>query len=213
MSKTLTKEFGLLKVDLAGGVYNINQNLSYSGWRPVSTQAFIADTYFDLAGLSMDDKTLFFDGAAMQEVLPPAQTTAAAGDLVNVVDIMSSIPMTDSEVALFVTRGNMMGSGTGLTFHETIFARNRVFNTDLDNQAGGYFISLGDNQLGSLEPTASDRIYCYRYVAVALTGPVTSLEVYPARYILRARAKEEPEYEYLMRLKRSYELQNEPDRD
>jgi hypothetical protein len=34
-----------------------------------------------------------------------------------------------------------------------------------------------------------------------------------ARYLLRASAKEEAEFEYLMRLKRSYDLQNEPDVD
>lgn len=213
--KTLTKEFGLLKADLAGGAWNINQDLSVGNWRQLNPGLgqFIANTYFDLAGLSMEDKTLFFEGAAMQEVLPPALTTAAAGDLLNVVDIMSVVPMTDSEVALFVTQGNFIGSGSGLTFDQTIFARSRVFNMDLDNVAGNYFIVLGDNQLGSLESTASDRIYCYRYATVAAQGPNTSLELYGARYLLRAKAVEEPEYQYLMRLKRSYELQQQFDRD
>ena len=72
-------------------------------------------------------------------------------------------------------------------------------------------ITIADNQLGSLEATASDRIYCYR--VVLYSGAVARFDVYPARYILRADAKEEPEYQYLMRLKRSYELQNQPDRD
>jgi len=37
--------------------------------------------------------------------------------------------------------------------------------------------------------------------------------VYPARYILRAMAKEEADYQYIMRLKRSYDLQQRFDRD
>ena len=205
--KTLTKEFGILVVSKSGPVYTIDHSLSIGNWRQVGISGFIADTYFDLAGMAMDDKTLFFTGAAMQEVLP------TAGDLVNVVDIMSNTPMTDSEVALFATQGNFIGSGSTLTFDQTIFARSRIFNMDLDNLAGGYFIALGDNQLGSLEPTASDRIYCYRYAVPTLQAAATQFEFYGARYILRAEAKEEPEYEYLMRLKRSYELQNEPDRD
>ena len=89
--------------------------------------------------------------------------------------------------------------------------RLRVLNTDLDNQAATFMIPISDEQMGSLEPTASDRIYCYRIVS--LTGTDGSYGVYPVRYLLRAEAKEEPEYEYLMRLKRSYELQNQPDRD
>jgi hypothetical protein len=211
--KTMTKEFGMLVVNKDAGLYTIDPSLSVGNWRQIGLSGFIADTYFDLGGLAMDDKTLFFEGAAMQEVLPPAQTTGTAGDLVNVVDIMSNTPMSDSEVALFATQGNFIGSGATLTFDQTIFARSRIFNMDLDNLAGGYFIALGDNQLGSLEPTASDRVYCYRYAVATLQAPTTTFEFYGARYILRAKAKEEPEYEYLMRLKRSYELQNEPDRD
>ena len=214
--KTLTKEFGILKANLAGGLWTIDQNLSIGGWRQLtpSLPQFIADTYFDLAGLTIDDKTLFFEGAAMQEILPPALTTATAGDLLNVVDILSTTPLTDNEVALFATQGNFIGSGSTLTFDQTIFARSRIFNMDLDNVAGGYFILLGDNQLGSLESTASDRIYVYRYaVASRAQAATTSLELYGARYILRAKAVEEPEYEYLMRLKRSYELQQRIDRD
>lgn len=213
--KTLTKEFGLLKANLTGGLWTIDQSLSISGWRQLNPGLgqFIADTYFDLGGLAMDEKTLFFEGAAMQEVLPPALTTATAGDLLNVVDILSTTPLTDNEVALFVTQGNFIGSGSTLTFDQTIFARSRVFNMDLDNVAGGYFIVVGDNQLGSLESTASDRIYVYRYATVAASAPATSLELYGARYILRAKAVEEPDYEYLMRLKRSYELQQQIDRD
>ena len=94
---------------------------------------------------------------------------------------------------------------------ETVYARVRVFNMDLDNLAGGYSILLSDTQTGSLEPSASDRIYCYR--VVQYNGADTRFDIFPARYILRADAKEEPEYEYLMRLKRSYELQQRFDRD
>ena len=213
--KTLTKEFGLLKANFAAGEWSLDANLSIGGWRQINFPAgrFIASTYFDLAGLSMDDKTLFFEGAGMQEVLPPACTVPRVGDLLNVVDIMSTTPLTDSEVALFATQGNFIGSGSTLNFEQSIYARSRVYNIDIDNQAGSYFIALGDNQLGSLEPTASDRVYVYRYATVFAQADGASLELYGARYILRAKAKEEPEFEYLMRLKRSYELQNEPDRD
>ena len=72
---------------------------------------------------------------------------------------------------------------------------------------------LGDHQTGSLDATASDRIYCYRAVTFLQTQNPCLIAIPSARYLLRAEAKEEPEYEYLMRLKRSYELQNEPDND
>jgi len=210
MSKTLAKEFAQLSIDFDGASFNI---ITANQWRQLSGQPyFISSTYFDLAGLTMDDKTLFFEGATIQEVLPPVNTPATAGNIIQVADIMCSTPLTDTEAASFLLGGNFSGPASStLTFDQTIYGRVRTFNADLDNLASGYMIALGDNQLGSLESTASDRIYCYR--VVFFSGVPCRFDVYPARYILRANAKEEPEFEYLMRLKRSYELQNEPDRD
>ena len=214
--KTLNKEFPLLQVNKVGPAYTIDTSVTGSNWRKFdalpTTRIFIADTYFDLAGMTLQEKTLFFKGAAMQETLLPSVSPATVGDGMITADIMSTIPLTDTEAFQFSIRGNMMGSQSGLTFDQTLYGRIRIFNVDIDNQAGGYCITLSDNQCGSLDPTASDRIYCYRVVTM-LASADGVLALYPARYILQADAKEEPEYEYLMRLKRSYELQQRPDRD
>ena len=214
MTKTLTKEFGVCTGSFAGPVFTLNTSQSVGNWRQLAAGSgvCIADTYFDLAGIAMDDKTLFFEGAAIQEVIPPTTDTATAGDIVNVVDLMTTKPLTDNEVFLYSLNANIISPNASLTFDETVYGRVRVFNIDLDNQAGGYYIKLGDNQTGSLEATASDRIYCYRMVAFVSQGNAT-VSMNGARYLLRATSKEEPEYQYLMRLKRSYELQNQPDRD
>ena len=214
MSKTLAKEFGTCQVTFDGANYVLQSDVS-SGWKQITPGGgqFIASTYFDMAGMTIEDQTLFFEGATIQEILSPTFAPATAGDGGYVLDIMSQVPLTDTEVAAFSTVGNIaQGFGSALTFHQTIYGRIRYFNIDIDNQAGGLAILLSDNQLGSLSPTASDRVYCYRFVAMGMTAP-GFFTVYGARYILRANAKAEPEYEYLMRLKRSYELQNEPDRD
>ena len=212
--KTLAKEFGNLVVTKAGPVFSIT---SASGqWRQVTPGLgqFVSSTYFDLAGLSMDDKTLFFEGAAIQEVLLPSASSATAGDGAIVIDIMSVVPMTDAEVINYGANGNFAyAPSSTLTFDQTVYGRVRIFNVDIDNAAGGYYITLADNQTGSLSATASDRIYCYRSVTFGIGNSDGDHAIYPSRYLLRATAKEEPEYEYLMRLKRSYELQNEPDRD
>ena len=213
MSKTMAKEFDRIAVVKAGGNYTI-QAQTGNGWRQLggaTGNAFVASTYFDLAGLSMDDKTLFFQGAAVQEILNPSSNPATAGDILQVADIMSSTPLTDLEAFNYIYGGNFAQGSSGLTFDETIYGRVRQFNIDLDNQAGSYMITLSDNQTGSLEATASDRIYCYRVMLII--GSDGRYDLYGSRYLLRAEAKEEPEYQYLMRLKRSYELQNEPDND
>jgi hypothetical protein len=210
--KTMTKEFAQLAVQLAGGSYQIVSN--EGNWRELSGSPglYIASTYFDLAGLTMDDKTLFFQGAAVQELKNPTFFPATAGNTLQIADVMSVVPLTDTQAGSYLFGANYnVSNSSDITFHETVFGRVRVFNMDLDNLAGGFTILLSDTQTGALEPTASDRIYCYR--VVQYNGADTRFDVFPARYILRADSKEEPEFEYLMRLKRSYELQNEPDRD
>ena len=107
----------------------------------------------------------------------------------------------------------MADSQADLTFDQTIYGRLRTFVSDVDTVSAGYMIMIGEQQLGSLEPTASDRVYSTRVVVVGANNTDGSLLVYGCRHLLRATVKEEPEYQYLMRLKRSYELQERFDRD
>ena len=212
--KTLTKEHLTLNVDKAGPVFTVSQG---NGWRQLTPggQIFISDNYFDLKGMSIDDKTLFFEGAAVQEIQNPVAVAGAAGDLIQLCDIMSTVPLSDDQVATFATYGNIADSGGfGFsTFEQTIYARHRVYAIDVDFAGSNYFNLLSSNQLGSLGPTASDRVYCYRLVILGANNTATTMIVYPARYVLRAQAVEEAEYQYLMRLKRSYDLQQRFDRD
>jgi len=212
--KTLTKEHNLLNVDKAGPVFTISEG---SNWRQTTPGAnfFVSDNYFDLAGMSIEEKTLFFEGAAVQEVQNPIAVAGVAGDLLQVADIMSAIPLSDDQVTTFLTLGNTAspgGFGFG-TFEQTVYARHRVYAIDVDFAGSNYFNLLSSNQLGSLSPTAADRVYCYRVVQMGANNTATTMIVYPARYILRAIAKEEADYQYLMRLKRSYDLQQQFDRD
>ena len=211
--KTLAKEIGALVVSKVGAVGTLGS--SAEGWEQLTPGGLIFANrqYFDLAGLSMDDKTLFFEGAAVQDTLNPAASPSVAGSLILLTDVMSNKPLTNAEItSIGAGNGNIQGQGN-LTFDQTIYMRLRTFNIDLDNAAGGYMIPIADNQLGSLSPTASDRVYITRIVVLGDVSADGSYSVSPCRYIIRAKAQEEPEYEYLMRLKRSYELQNEPDRD
>ena len=207
--KTLTKEIGALQVTLVAETGSITDYAGESWTQIAGTNTFFSETYFDLAGMSMEDKTLFFTGAATQNTNPPISVPARAGNRVQIMDLMTSKPMSETDLSLASVYGNT--TQTPLTFDQTVYMRNRHFNTDLDNEAAGLMILLADEQLGSLEPSASDRIYVYRFISII--GLDGSYNFFPVRFILRAEAKEEPEYEYLMRLKRSYELQNEPDRD
>ncbi len=216
--KTLNKEHGFLNANGAELTWEVNSLSTYGNWRLLSgsSNAIMSSTYFDLAGMSLKEKTLFFDGAGVQNVNAPSVINGAAGDTLIVTDLMSSSPLTDAELSSLHLIGNFAQPGAKLSFDETIYARNQVWGLTLNEVATGYMVLLNESQFGSMSPTASDRVYSYRIViAVGLIGQpsMDSITIYPARHILRAEAKEEPDHEYIMRLLRSYQLQQEPDED
>lgn len=213
MTKTLAKEHGRLTVTKAGAVYTLNETLS-NGYRQIMPAGgvFVSENYFDLAGMTIEDETLFFEGAAVQEISNAISGSGTAGDNCTIVDLMTNKPVRDTDLLNYFTFANIL-RGSKLTFDQTIYSRIRFQNIDIDNAAGGVMITLTDNQTGSLEPTASDRIYCYRLISFGTGNADGTYFSLGARYLLRATAKQEAEYEYLMRLKRSFELQNQPDRD
>jgi hypothetical protein len=198
--KTLTKEHLLLAaVQDAPDIYSVGPGSI--GWRSLAPRVFVSDTYFDLAGMAQREKTMFFEGAAVQEMFNPEHTGGAVGDDVVVFDIMTSEPMSDAELLGFAAAGNFANSSAGLGYQETIYGRIR------------HFMLASDNQIGSLESTASDRIYSYRILNITGGTVATQVNLYYGRHIIRAEAKEEAEYQYLMRLRRSYELQQSHDED
>lgn len=215
--KTLAKEHGYLVANQAGGVWSIDETNS-QGWRLLAAGGiFASDTYFDLAGMSMREKTLFFEAATVQELVNPMhfQPTpgTGAGDSMVIVDLMACSPLTDAELSKFFLYGNFAFNGGPLSFAETIYARVNQYVVDLDTQAWGSFVQVSSNQLGSLEATASDRVYSYRIVYMGTPTNADRVDVLSARHLLKVNAREEAEYEYLMRLKRSYELQQSYDED
>ena len=218
--KTLTKEHGLLSVLGQFQNFDIQANGSYGSWTQFGgigsgSSLFISRTYFDLAGMSMDEKTLFFEAAGTQTINPPKATNGAAGDNCLIYDIMSSSPLTDQDLINFTAFGNFAQPTSVLSWDETIFARSRLYGITINEAGIDFMILLNEEQFGSMSPTASDRIYSYRVVIALGVSPesMSGFIVYPVRHILRATAKEEPDHEYMMRLLRSYQLQQEPDVD
>jgi len=209
--KTLAKETGLLNVDKAGPLFTPQL---FQGWRQIipTGQLFVHETYFDLNGLSMEEKTVFFEGATVQEFANPSHVGGAAGDLTQVIDIMSALPLNDTQLQSCAVFGGTTETAFP-TFDQTIYFRNQLFLVDVDFLASGYFNLLSSNQMGSLGPTASDRIYVYKLVIFGAANTATSYTVYPSRFLLSMEAREEPEFQHIMRLKRSYDLQQSYDED
>ena len=209
--KTLTKDHGIAVFARTNTEWDITANLT-NGWEEVTTGAFVSKTYFDLAGLSMDDKTLFFEAAGVQDVLPPTCFNPNPGDSLILVNLMTSSPMTNTEIISFGIYGNFPGPAN-ISFQETIYARVESYVIPQDTGPYTGMTLQASNQLGSLEPTASDRVYSYKAILFGTPFSGTRVDLSSSRHLLRAKASEEPDHEYMMRLLRSYQLQQEPDVD
>jgi len=215
--RTLAKEHGYFNASRVGGpivgVWTLNTDSG--GWTQgtgANTDYFSSATYFDLAGMSMEDKTMFVEAATVQQA-GILLVSGATGDNVVLYDIMTSIPIdiTDISVQTDIVQRGLGFSGSALNFEHVIYQRMTRYGVELD--FGGAFPVLSEeHQSGSLSPTASDRIYSYRLLIVGAVGD-TSVVLPPVRHLISADAKEEPTYQHLMRMKRSYDLQQTPDVD
>ena len=126
--KILSKDTNVVNVSKAGPVFSIN---AANGWRQIGINFFVFETYYDLAGMSLEEKTLFFEAATVQDLGNPAQLNGVAGDLLSISDVMTSTPLSDNALTQFTLVGNMLES-TFPSFDQCIYARNRIFVVDLD---------------------------------------------------------------------------------
>ena len=218
--KTLAKEHQYLQLVRSGSDWTVQ--FTKGSWRKIGAESFVSENYFDLAGMTMEDKTLFFEAAGVQTVLAPLANNVGTGDSAIIMDIMCTRQITDAQLIATLLYGNMAGnqgvSGSQgpLSFEETVYARTQMFVRHVDTAAWGYLTLTDENFFGSMEPTASDRIYSYRLVFLsALTGGTNTTEVTiaPARHLLKSTAREESDHKYMMRLMRSYQLQQSYDED
>jgi len=217
--KTLAKEHQFLALTRSGPEWTASSSTGY--WKKLGTNTFLSSTYFDLAGMAIEDKTIFFEAAGIQTVLAPLANNSGTGDSCLIMDLMTTRPLTDSQIIATVSFGNFAGNATTdgqgpLSFEETVYARTQMFVRHVDTSAWGYITMTDENFFGSMEPTASDRVYSYRLVIPSQGTAGTDMDqltIYPARHLLRSTAKEEPDFQYIMRLMKSYQLQQSPDVD
>lgn len=193
----------------------VGQLGSNMNWTKISGQIFCSETYFDLAGLAMDDKTIFPTGITSQRGSLTRQLGSAAGDNYVVLDVITSIPVNVEFGSIEINNWFNMGPGfpgTTLNFEHVLYMRGQRWTTDLDTN-NTFPMKADEWQCGSMSPTASDRLYSYRVVLVSLNSTAARIVTASARHVMEVNVSEEPTYQYLMRLKRSYDLQIEPDVD
>lgn len=176
---------------------------------------YLQETYFDLAGMTQQEKTLFFKTVVIQSPYNPEISGGHTGDGGSEQIVLTTSPIPANKLLLeYVLGAGIIGSVTD--WSQLVYYRHRSFLQTADNAGFSMLPNNSQNIMGSAYPTASDRIYVYRFVQASVVSPsaqFTGLLIPGCQVVLGASVEEEPEFQYLYRLMRSYELQQSHDED
>ncbi len=169
----------------------------------------------DLSGYAMERKTFYPVTAFVQEA---GQAVSFGGSGQNVTYVVSSVP-TDittliTQIAFNSAPGFIQSYTAGVTQDDwttVLFGQNDQYLINSTLPALGITQLMSLHQFGSLSPTAVDKLYVTKLVFPGtLSGVIgTSMSIPSSRIVLPGTIKAEPKLEYMMRLKRSYELANQ----
>lgn len=192
------------KWDIHPGELAVSNN-----WEVLNTKLFLSRESLDVAGLSVEDRTLFFGTQNLQKSMAYSSTitvSPAGGATVIDIVVVSDVPLGDAD-------------GT------TPFSLMAGFNLSPDNYentklgAGAVYVQSTNAPLtllqsdswnfGSGDPTATDKLYLYRWVSIesgfgiAAAGNLVSVP--DIRYSATGMTTQEPDLVYINRLRLSYE--------
>lgn len=223
IQRTLVAEFPPIyfATDRDGNVTSTNQG-GYSNNSLVNTAVFYMQVNLDLSGYALQKKT-FYPYSSFEQRSGPVVCTFLAGSNQRVYDtiICSSVPLDDAFMISYAqnlpgfTPFNLAAVPGGPEAYrhsrDTLLHQHQlIYNFD-DTTAGtgpdSIYRIISDTHASSLEPTAADELYCYRIILSGGTEGNASIPA--ARLMLPGTIASEPKLEYMMRLKRSYELANQ----
>ena len=212
----LTKLLGYLQIDEGAPIPEIGPNTPGAGtWIKGSNNTFYQATEIDITGLTVQELTFFPTSGSVQR--GPVSLGLGLG-IINEQILVTVTPLPSGRFP--PNPGQMLFSPTGfdledeMEFQNIIWGRAWTWNVNT-SLPGNFGVPINIADLGSGSPTNGDTLYIYRFISVAgyTHGAGYNAEVGPARVIITGQLREEPEYQQIMRLRRSYELQQTYDED
>ena len=184
-----------------------------TGWEIVEglagTKAAVWKGYIDLAGYTREDQTWFTRNVQIQGAAYPANFTASITLNVPVYDIVSEVPLTDVELAYCngLTYPGSVATGMETNLQQIIFGRIRTYSTQTTLGGGnGTAMLVSEEFFGLNNGTTRDKLYIYKVIGqVQLLGADEAVVVGATHFVLSGAVDKEPDLEYIMRTKRSYE--------
>lgn len=213
-NETLSVMFPPVNSDFnAGGYWN-----SSNGFSGLGADTLFFTSVIDLSGYAREDLTFATIETAYQDPGIYSQTNAAGvapgtQTKVEVIEMVTDVPfdaaaITEVSNNLGITAPGMLS--TKQDFRQIIYGRYSLYVPNTTLNLPGYMQLVSAGGFGSKEPTAAAKLYCYKIVRVsgpAPPAPGELLQLPAARCGLYGRMFRESELPYMMRLKRSYELQ------
>ena len=183
------------------------------------TSAFGGITYglmwtmntIDLGGLELEKETFFPVGSTIQDPNVYFNDDTTTGVL-HVIDLITDKLIEPRDAVHFVSMGPTMQSNYGMMGDDNdattiVMGQYRMMTGNTNLTYPQMMRTEVSTSFSSGEPTAASKLYCYRIVVpyVALLG-VTNIRIPASRFYLTGVRDKEDDKVYMMRLKRSYEL-------
>jgi len=221
------------------GVWELFDSPNWKSVDPtVSENVWVCQNDIDLAGYNQQDLTLFFRNSFEQiggnytgswNIEAGGKALNEYSTMISEFTVVSSVPLSNDDLY-----GLPLGLPGFIQFQRLlldfgVFDRSHIIHgrkityglspnigtAAFTDDGDGLFLVADDQYFSSLEPTAADRLYSYRVIGIGnpgvigqSTGLVTA-SVPAKRILLSAASTKEEDLDYMMRLKRSYELANQ----
>lgn len=212
----LDKLLGYLQIDEGAPVPEIGPNTSGAGtWIKGSNNTFYQATEIDITGLTVQELTFFpTSGSVHRGPINLGLGTGIISEqiLVTITPIQSArVPPSPGQMFM---RPFGLDLADEMEFQNILWGRAWTWNANTA-LPGNFGVPVNITDLGSGSPTNGDTLYVYRFISVTgfTAGAGRFAEVGAARVILTGQLREEPEFQQIMRLRRSYELQQTYDED
>lgn len=219
MNRRLAAMHPALTVSYGGGTtWTAYPGTPSTGWTQLTGgSGFFHETQIDLSGYALQDLTFFPNAVGIQDpgqyrMKPGAAATTSA---VFVLDLITSTPIDPSTIMVTDLLGLNIGPamfGSDESFETVLYGLFRLFSENDTIKIPNYQQLQRSQRFESGEPTAADKLYCYRIVQIsaeALDAGQSYLLVPACRQMIAGVIDEEPELVHMQRLKRSYELANQ----
>jgi len=202
-NETITAMFPPVNASFVGATW-----VDTNGYIELGGDGLLFSSTIDLSGWTMKDFTFGIVKTLTQD--PGVYSSTAVSARTEVIEIISDIPI--SLAALTVIKDNLGASvpgmlGSAQDFMSILYGQYRLYVPNASLAAfPGFLQVIAGGSFGSKEPTASSELYCYRLIKCTglagdtLTAPASRIGMFGAMF-------QEGDLEYMMRLKRSYELQ------